>query len=142
MRIQTSIDIDAPAEKVWAILVDFPTYEKWNPLTVKVKGEARVEEVVKLHVQLGGQRMVRSHVISRVDANEALCWTIRTRQPWLMRGERCQTLTSLENGGCRYDNDERVEGLASVFIRLFFTGKIRAALEQVGEGLKERAENP
>ena len=93
MRIQTSIDIDAPCEKVWAILVDFPNYEAWNPLTVKVKGEAKVDAVVKLHVQLGGQRMVRSHVISRVDENEALCWTIRTRQPWLMRGERCQTIT-------------------------------------------------
>jgi len=142
MRITTQIEINAPAEKVWAILVDFPNYEAWNPLTVKVKGEAKVDEVVKLHVQLGGQRMVRSHVISRVDENEALCWTIRTRQPWLMRGERCQTITPLDDGRCRYSNDERVEGLSSLIVGLFFSGKIRGSLEQVGEQLKERAENP
>ena len=142
MRITTQIEINAPAEKVWAILVDFPNYEAWNPLTVKVKGEAKVDEVVKLHVQLGGQRMVRSHVISRVDENKALCWTIRTRQAWLMRGERCQTLTALESGGCLYENDERVEGLSSVVVGLFFSGKIKSALEAVGAKLKERAENP
>ena len=142
MRITTSTDIQAPVEKVWSILKDFDSYPEWNPLTVKVRGELKVDEVVKLHVQLGGQRMVRKHIISRVVENEALCWTIRSKQPWLMRGERCQRLTALEDGGCRYENDERVEGLSSILVSLFFAGKIKSALEAVGDKLKERAESP
>lgn len=141
MVIRTAIDIEASAEAVWAILVDFDSYEAWNPLTVKVEGRPVVDEVVKLHVYLGGQRMVRKHVISRVDEGQALCWTIRTRQPWLMRGERSQTLEVLGEGRCRYANEERVDGLASLIVALTHKGKIRRGIEAVGHALKERAEN-
>jgi len=141
MVIRTAIDIDAPVSTVWDILIDFNSYEAWNPLTVKIEGEAVVDEVVKLHVDLGGQRLVRKHVISRVEVQQALCWTIRTKQPWLMRGERSQTLEDLGDGSCRYSNEERVDGLASYVVALTYQGKIRRGIEAVGRALKERAEN-
>lgn len=140
MQILTSIEIDAPVETVWAHLVDFAAYPEWNPLTVAVEGQPEVDAVVKLEVMLGGKKIRRSHVISRVDAPTALCWTIRTRKPWLMRGERCQALEDLGNGRCRYSSDERVEGLSSWLVAMFYKGTLRRALEDVGEALKGRAE--
>lgn len=142
MRIQTQIEIDAPADKVFEILTDFERYPEWNPLTVRIDGAPKVGEVLKLHVSISGQSMVRKHVVSRVDAPTALCWTIRTKQPWLMRGERCQTVEDLGDGRCRYSNDEQVLGLSSWLVILMgFKGKIRAALEATGAALKDRAEN-
>ncbi|MDP6934840.1 MAG: SRPBCC domain-containing protein [Myxococcota bacterium] len=142
MRITTSIDIDAPVDTVWAILADFASYETWNPLTVRIDGEPRVDEVVTLHVELGGKSTVRKHVISRVEPGAALCWTIRTRKPWLMRGERCQTLEELGEGRCRYVNEECVEGLVSWIVALTYKGTIRQALEACGQALKTRSESP
>ena len=142
MRVTTTIDIDASASAVWDILVDFSQYPAWNPLTVRVEGVPGVDEVVKLHVDLGGRIMVRKHVVSRVDAPTALCWTIRTRRPWLMRGERCQRIEPRGDGRCRYINDERVDGLASYLVALTFKRVIRRALERTGEALKDRAESP
>ena len=72
MRIQTEIEIDAPAEEVFSILMDFDKYPEWNPLTVRIDGVAEVDEVLKLHVLLGGKKMVRKHIVSRVDPPEAL----------------------------------------------------------------------
>jgi hypothetical protein len=140
MVIRTAIDIEAPVATVWDILIDFESYEAWNPLTRRIEGVAVVDEVVKLHVDLGGKRLVRNHVISRVDEREALCWTIRTKKPWLMRGERSQTLEDLGGGRCRYCNEERVDGLASYIVALTYQGKIRRGIESVGRALKERAE--
>ena len=139
MIIETFIDIDAPLDRVWAVLVDFDRYSEWNPLTVRVQGEARVDEVVTLSVHLAGQKMTRKHVISRADG-EALCWTIRTRQPWLMRGERCQTLTDLGDGRCRYANREAVHGLVSGIVALGFGRSVRSALEATGRALKIHVE--
>ena len=141
MLISTSIDIDASAETVWGMLVDFGSYPEWNPLTVGIEGEPVVGEVVKLHVDLGGQKMTRKHVISRVEERSALCWTIRTKKPWLMRGERCQTLEILGKGKCRYRNEERVEGLVSFIVAISHKGKIRHGLEMLGQALKKRAES-
>ena len=141
MVITTSIEIDAPAHRVWEHLVDFPRYGEWNPLTPRVEGDALVDAVLTLHVVLGGSKLVRKHVVSRVDSPNALCWTMRTRKPWLMRGERCQTLEELGEGRCRYANEERVHGLISWIVALFFQGRIRRSIESVGEALKGRAEN-
>lgn len=134
MLIETSIDIDAPLDRVWAALVDFDRYPEWNPLTVKVRGEPREGETVRLTVHLGGQRMKRTHRVSRADGT-ALCWTIEGPQ-WLMHGERCQTLTDLGDGRTRYANREGVHGLAGPFVALTFRGTIRRALEATGEALK------
>ena len=30
--IDTNVDIDAPKEAVWDVLIDFPSYSEWNPL--------------------------------------------------------------------------------------------------------------
>ncbi len=141
MRIETVTEIHAPVAVVWAILIDFAAYPEWNPLTVQVHGEPRFGEVVRLHVDMGGKPMVRKHEISRVDAEAALCWTIRTRRPWLMRGERCQTLEATGPDHTLYHNDERVEGLVGPLVQLTYGRKIRTALEAVGAALKERAEN-
>ena len=141
MIVTTSIEIDAAAEQAWEILIDFPSYGEWNPLTPRVEGDVVVDAVLTLHAVLGGSRMVRKHVVSRVDPPTALCWTIRTRKPWLMRGERCQSLEDLGEGRCRYANEERVHGLLSWVVALFFKGRIRHSLEAMGEALKGRAEN-
>jgi hypothetical protein len=140
MLIETEIEIEASVESVWALLIDFEGYEKWNPLTVNIEGKPIVGEVVKLHVKLADTSMIRKHVISRVESNTALCWTIRTRRPWLMRGERCQTLEDLGSHRCMYRNSERVEGLTSVIVAWFYKKKIRQGIESVGLTLKQLAE--
>ncbi len=139
MIIETAIEIDAPADRVWAALIAFERYPEWNPLTVRVQGEPRVGEVLTLHVELAGRRMTRKHVISRLDG-AALCWTIRTRKPWLMRGERCQTLTDLGNARCRYANREAVHGLVSGIVGVGFSRSIKSALEATGSALKAHVE--
>ena len=41
-RIATAIDIDAPADAIWRVLVDFPAYPEWNPFIRRITGEAKV----------------------------------------------------------------------------------------------------
>ena len=141
MLIATEIEIAASAEGVLSILVDFDSYSDWNPLVYRIQGTPTVDEVVKLYVNLGSQKLKRKHVISRVDSNEALCWTIQTQRPWLMRGERCQTLEVLDANRCVYRNEERVEGLSSLLVSAFFRGKIKAGIEACSLSLKQRAES-
>ena len=52
-----------------------------------------------------------------------------------------QTLEDLGEDRCRYANEERVHGLASWLVALFFRGVVRRSIEAVGEALKSRVEN-
>lgn len=139
MRIETAIDIDAPAEVVWQILVDFAAYGDWNPFTSRVKGEPALGEVVRLHVRMGDRNITRKHVISAISDGQ-LSWTIRTRKPWMLRGERHQRVEALGPDRCRYTNDEGVFGLTSWPVALLFKRQIHEGLEAVGVALKSRAE--
>jgi hypothetical protein len=38
MEILTEIQIDAPADTVWKVLVNFPDYGSWNPVITKIDG--------------------------------------------------------------------------------------------------------
>jgi hypothetical protein len=41
--------IDAPAELVWAVVADFPSYGEWNPFCVAVDGPLELGASVVLH---------------------------------------------------------------------------------------------
>ena len=142
MLIRTAIEINAPAREVWPVLLDFASYGEWNPLTYRIEGAPVTGAVLKLHVKLGKQQLVREHVVSRVEKNAALCWRIQSNSPWWIRGERCQRLEELGDGRCRYQNEERVEGLVSLVVALIYQAKIRRGLEAVGEALKRVVEDP
>lgn len=140
MRIQTSIDIDAPAERVWATLVDFASYEGWNPFVIRVRGAPIVGEPVRLTVKLGGRKMGRTHIVSRVEPYTTLAWTIETRAPWWIHGERIQRVEPLGPNRCRYTNDEQVHGVMGVIVGPLMGASVRSGLEAAGRGLKARCE--
>ena len=140
MRIVTELRIDAPPEEVWAALSDLSTYPSWNPFTPKITGRLEVGTNVRLHVVLGGRKLVRSHQVSALDPPTRLCWTIITPMAWLIRGERCQSVEPHPDGGCVYRNDEQVHGLVGPMVGAFFASMIRAGLDEASAGLKAYVE--
>ena len=135
MRIETEIELECSVEQAWAVLGDVSTYPDWNPLTPRVVGELQVGQLVTLYVRLAGMKMKRVHRVSRADGT-GLCWTIEFPLPFLMRGERCQTLIPTQTG-CVYRNVEIVEGWVGPLVQLTFGSTIRAGLLAVGRNLRD-----
>jgi hypothetical protein len=48
--IETWIDISAPAERIWNVLIHFDDYPVWNPFVTRIVGVPR--EGSKLQVQI------------------------------------------------------------------------------------------
>jgi uncharacterized membrane protein len=53
--VRTSIDIDAPAQRVWDLLLDWKAYPSWNPFLKSVEGEAKEGATIKIFAQPPGQ---------------------------------------------------------------------------------------
>lgn len=45
-RLETSIDIDATAARVWSLLMDFSAYRRWNPFVRSIAGDPRVGQAL------------------------------------------------------------------------------------------------
>lgn len=54
--LETEIIINAPADKVWNILVDFDSYPEWNPFILSFDGE--ISEGKKFKVTLASNALI------------------------------------------------------------------------------------
>jgi len=140
-QTQTQIDIAAPPSLVWAILSDFRTYQRWNPLMRGVLGRpasgANVE--IRLSSPPGVDVKVRSTVVRMSEPRE-----IRLRDhfavPGLFNSERRFRIEALPNGGVRFHHGEQAWGMLVFLFSRRRTLRGRNGLEAMNAALKRRAE--
>jgi hypothetical protein len=110
--IATSVEIDAPAARVWDVLVDLPAYPEWNPFIVQAEGTVAEGETLSLQMALPGREPVtiRPRLLV-VDPGRELRWKGRLWLPGLFDGEHAFALTPLQNGRTRLDHTEQFAGL-------------------------------
>lgn len=142
MEIRTETQIDAPAERVWAILTDFDAYPSWNPFMRRISGEARRGRTLYVRSEPPGTRpiTIRATVLN-VEPQRELRWLGRVLLPGLFDGEHVLEIERLDGGSVRFVQRERVIGLAVPILQRFVEAHLRAGFEAMNEALKVRAES-
>lgn len=146
------IDIDAPLELVWAVMVDTESYGEWNPFVRRAETAqpAAVGNPIVLHVTWANGRGTRSP--ERITALEGPTTssdgTTAARMSYvfegwparlgLVRGTRHQTLTQRPGAPTRY---ETVEEFSGPLVRLAGPSRVADGFRRHAEGLKQRAES-
>src|SRR5436190_23955226 len=104
----TSVEIAAPPEKVWSILIDAAGWPSWNTTIDKVEGTIAAGKKVTVHAKLApGQAFPVT--VSAMDAPSRMVWT-GGMPLGLFKGERTYTLTP-SGGGVRFAMKEEFTGL-------------------------------
>ena len=110
--ISTAVEIDAPASRVWDVLVDLPAYPEWNPFIVAAEGKVAVGETLSLRMALPGWKPVTIEPrLLVVEPERELRWKGRLLIPGLFDGEHAFVFTALEDGRTRIDHSERFAGI-------------------------------
>ena len=139
--VRAEVEIDAPADRIFEILTDLAAYPEWNPFTPRVESTLLPGDPVHLHVRLLGRRL--SHRVEIVSANERpskLCWGMQMSPGFLLRAERCQTLTPIGEHRTRYVNEDRIRGWLAPVVMAIFGPAMQRGFEEVALALKKRAE--
>src|SRR4051794_30163595 len=119
MNPEASVDIDAPIEAVWAVMLDTEAYGEWNPFVVRAECSTppQVGEPIVLHVRWANGKGTRSpERISAIEpprdedgvrrATLAYVFEGWPAKLGLVRGTRSQRLTQAPAGPTRYDTIE------------------------------------
>ncbi len=140
-ELHTSIDVDAPAETVWAVLTDFDAYPEWNGYT-RIEGEA--SEGTTLRVSPGPDA-ARSPTfrpeVQRVVPNRELRWLGHLFVRGLFDGEHRFQIEPLGDDRSRFVQSEQFSGLLVRPILRFVGADTEANFEAVNRALKARAES-
>lgn len=134
------IDIHAPAEAVWDILVDVEKYGEWNPFSTRVETTLEVGSPVDLYVDMGLFKIRQPELIQAVEAPVLLAWGMTMGAPFLLFTRREQRLEVLDEARCRYHTSDAFSGLLAPLVAGLFGHIIRRGFNDVARALKARAE--
>lgn len=135
------IHINAPIERVWAILLDLPRYSQWNPFTYRVDSTLVVGDPVDLYVRMRkrGERVQREYVRT-VEAPTTLSWGMTMGHAVLLTALREQTLERIDAKTCSYQTTDAFSGALTPLVTYLFGEDIEEGFNAVARALKAHAE--
>ena len=142
-----SIEIDAPLDVVWSVMLDAAAYGEWNPFIERAEtaDPPVVGAPIVLHVRWANGKTTRSpERISEItppgDGTACLAYVYEglPAKLGLVRGVRYQRLTALATDRTRYDT---VEEFSGPLVRFAGPGRVADGFRRHAEGLKRRAES-
>jgi hypothetical protein len=140
-RIQTQIEINASAEQVWTVLVDFAAYPAWNPFIRAAVGVpergARIEIAVQPN---GGNIMHFSPVVLSARAGRELRWRGQLPLPGIFAGEHCFIIEPMDERTVRFQHSERFSGILVGLLRASLDRDTQRGFEDMNRALKLRVE--
>src|SRR5918997_986201 len=140
-QLNTQIEIDAPAKRVWEVLTDFASYPQWNPFIRHISGRPAPGE--RLQARLappGGRAMTFKPKVLTAEPDRELRWLGRLPVPGVFDGEHSFTIEPLEENRVRFVQREAFKGLlVPLFARSLETNTQRG-FKEMNRALKERAE--
>lgn len=134
--IETSIQINAPANQVWAILTAFEQYSDWNPFILEIKGE--VAEGKQIVAKIDG--MVFKPTILAYTTNKELKWLGKLWFKGLFDGEHQFLLVANEDGTTTLQHSEQFSGILVPLFKKMLRTKTKLGFEKMNLKLKERVE--
>ena len=107
-HFQSSIDIDAPPETVWAVLIDTANWPSFDPYSERVEGRPGLGETLTVYSTLAPGRAFALTVTACERASE-FAWT-GGLPLGMLKNVRSHTLTPRADGGTHFRLSEVVSG--------------------------------
>ena len=137
MEFKANTTINAPPEKVWAILTDTPRWPEWDPYCEKIEGQVVLGAKLKAFNKLSPGRAFPLKV-TELTPNQKMTWS--GGMPFgLFKGERTFTLTAA-NSGTEFTLRETFSGPMLGLIKKSIPD-MNEAFREFAAGLKKRAES-
>jgi len=141
-EVTTEIEIDASAQRVWAVLIDFADHPNWNPFVREISGLPHVGEKLKVAIQPpGGKGMTFNPTVLVVTPEQELRWLGRFIIPGLFDGEHYFRVVPLGPGKVRFIHGERFSGLLVMLAKSSLVSGVKAGFEAMNTALKAKAES-
>ena len=137
--ITASIDIAAPPEAVWKVLMDWSRYPDWNPTLRTIAGQARKGGKITVSIASPVGTLPIDAVVTRLATNSGITWHSKLRVAGLFDRDHIIEL-SPDPVGTRLTQTQTFAGILAPGASVVATGTVRDGLVKMNAALKERVE--
>ena len=137
MNIETQIQINATAERVWNVFADFEKYPEWNPFVKSLTGEVAAGRQITVVLP----EMTFKPIVLRFEKNKELRWLGKLFFKGLFDGEHYFILQQNEDNFTTFIHGEHFSGLLVGLFKNKLKTDTKAGFEEMNEALKLRVES-
>ena len=138
MTYRTTIDIDAPLERVWDVLMDVERWPDWSPTMTSVErlepGMFRPGSTARIKQPRLPEAVWR---VTELVPQKSFTWSAHSRGVTTVARH---IVTAREEGGTRARGEIDQHGPLALLARIFFSRLTKRYLKQEAQGLKQRCE--
>ena len=134
------IVINAPAEVVWGVIVDFDNYGLWNTFCPGMKGEAVVGSPVEMQVDLGNGLQTQVEYVTKVEPIHTIVWSMENKPGDPIHADRAQYITPIDDCSCRYLSVDEFSGEFAGMMIEQMGKQVEKGFNDCAADLKARAE--
>ncbi|TCI92796.1 SRPBCC domain-containing protein [Tenacibaculum sp. M341] len=135
-QITTSITINATTEQIWAVLMDFENFPKWNSFIKSISGTPKVANT--LHVQL--QNMNFTPTVLKHRKNSEFIWKGKLFMKGIFDGEHRFYVKDNGNGSSTFEHSEKFSGILVPFFSKNLDKNVTKGFETMNKELKDFVE--
>lgn len=140
-EIETAIEINAPADKVWKVLTDLSQFQQWNPFIRQIGEEVREGARLKVFIQPPGKKgMTFKPKVTRVISGREFRWLGHLLVPGLFDGEHIFEISPISENCVRFVQRERFSGILLRLLWHSLDTSTRQGFNEMNAAIKEKAE--
>jgi hypothetical protein len=140
-HVQTEIEINVGADRVWEVLTDFVSYPEWNPFIRFIQGIPEKDTRLEVRIQASGTKgMIFRPSVLVADAGQELRWLGRLLMPGIFDGEHRFVIRPLTDGKVLFRHSELFSGMLVPLFRDSLDRDIKRGFDEMNSALKARAE--
>lgn len=140
-EIREDIQILAPANVVWSILMDFEKYPEWNPFILSISGKKEKGAKLKVKLQPPGQRgMTFRPTVIELETGKHFAWLGKVLFHGLFDGEHHFKLIEKDEHTTLFRHYEYFSGILVTPLMKNLMGPTREGFAAMNLALKQRAE--
>lgn len=138
-RIEKRVGVRATSDRIWAVIADLPSWNRWNPVETEAEGAIAFGGAIALNERIPGlpERRITARV-SDWQPRAQLVWA--EKRGWQFTSVRYYEIEELEPGSCIVSNGFIFGGLRGEGFHDKHRKTIRAACEQIAEALRVAVE--
>lgn len=141
-NIRTEVVINAPADKVWGILLDHQSYPEWNPFIRKISGSTQIGEKLAVTIQSGGNDPMDFTPKVLVNAkNQEFRWVGKLLVTGVFDGEHYFILEQMDGNQSKLIQGENFTGILSGVFMSMIGEDTEGGFQSMNTALKHRVES-
>jgi uncharacterized protein YndB with AHSA1/START domain len=142
VKLVHTVEIAAPAERVWQVICDLDRYPEWNPFVVACRSSLRVGDRIDMRVRVFPFFAQPQHeTILEHEPGRRLCYGLPRRGSGALVSRRCHEVEAQGAARTRYVSRFELEGWMEPVVRRLLGGRLAEGFAAMSAAIGQRAES-